>query len=210
GGFGLVVLDSAIVASVKDTGTPVVVAHDTCAKEAVAAAGEGPGAAPDGDDDEGANAGPKGVTAADLQDRYNRIAPQIPPNGNFWLLSHVSFNAVRCVDGKAGKTTAVDNTLQQQALGGLLSPSIQMIVSGHIHMFEALSFDKDMPPQLVVGTGGTNLAKQPGNPTKIGGTTVTSSVIEQQFAYMVWKRDGQDRAKWHGTAFGQDGTAIAL
>src|SRR5262249_25009608 len=146
------------------------------------------------------------VTAVDLQERYNKIAPEIPPNANFWLLSHVSFNAVRCVGGK----TAVDNTLQQQALGGLQSSSIQMIVSGHIHMFEALSFDKDMPPQLIVGTGGTKLAKQPGNPTKIGGTTVPSSVIEQQFAYMVWERDGQDRAKWHGTAFGQDGTAIAL
>jgi hypothetical protein len=37
-----------------------------------------------------------------------------------------------------------------------------MIVSGHIHLFEALSFrdaDPPRPAQLVVGTGGTELAK---------------------------------------------------
>jgi hypothetical protein len=51
---------------------------------------------------------------------------------------------------------------RHEAIGRALPPSIKMIVSGHIHMFEALSFGDDnppRPPQLVVGTGGTSWGK---------------------------------------------------
>ena len=33
----------------------------------------------------------------------------------------------------------IDNTIEFEAIGGVLSPNIQVIASGHIHIFEALS-----------------------------------------------------------------------
>jgi len=56
-------------------------------------------------------------------------------------------------------------------------PAIKMIVSGHNHMFEALSFGDAKPPrapQLVVGTGGTKLAKKPEEPADSDGPPVTT------------------------------------
>jgi hypothetical protein len=80
-------------------------------------------------------------------------------------LTHAPFNAVR--RNKTTRKNQVANTLQQQAPGDLLPPAIKMIVSGHIHMFEALSFGDAKPPrapQLVVGTGGQpNWRKSPKN-----------------------------------------------
>ena len=33
-----------------------------------------------------------------------------------------------------------------------------MVVAGHTHLFELLSFKQPLPPQVVVGNGGTDLA----------------------------------------------------
>src|SRR5262249_10954973 len=134
-----------------------------------------------------------------LSEKYDEIASAIPPNS--WLLTHAPFNAVR-VD-KRTKENVADNTLQQNAIGHMLSPSIKMIVSGHIHLFEAISFANGPPAQLVVGTGGDRLAKKkPHEPTDISGARVTGSVIAKDFGYMVWDRDGE---KWKGELFSDDG-----
>src|SRR4030095_4130921 len=91
-----------------------------------------------------------------LRARYGAVASAIPDNA--WLVTHAPFSGIRR-DKKIGPR--VDNTVLQKALGNELEPKIKMIVSGHIHLFEGLSFSDDRPPQLVVGSGGTNLAKAP-------------------------------------------------
>jgi hypothetical protein len=61
----------------------------------------------------------------------------------------------------------VDDSPLHEAIGRTLPPSVKMIVSGHIHTFEALSFgdgDPLRPPQLVVGTGGDELGKSRKSP----------------------------------------------
>ena len=73
-----------------------------------------------------------------------------------------------------------------------------MIVSGHIHIFEASTFgDKDpkRPTQVVVGTGGDKLAKKPDDPSDVDGVTVTDARILRSFGYMVWDGDG---VSWNG------------
>jgi hypothetical protein len=68
-----------------------------------------------------------------------------------------------------------------------------MIVSGHVHMFEAFSFadaNPPRPPQLVVGTGGVKLTKKPKKPDEIGGAPVSDAFILKEFAYIVWDREG--------------------
>jgi hypothetical protein len=120
-----------------------------------------------------------------------------------WLLSHAPFNAVRL--NKDTDADEVDNIVQQRALGKLLPPTIKLIVSGHVHAFEALSFNETNPPhvpQLVVGDSGTKLASEPHVPTDVGGVPVTSGVVLSHFGYMVWDREG---VNWNGRLFDEKG-----
>src|SRR5262245_47696782 len=137
GNLGFVVMDSAAVAGSDDAS-----ALDD----------------DDDDDDDEAGSGPADDLIDEIRRQYQTIAASIPTQA--WLLTHSPFNAVRR-DKTTGKSK-LDNTVQQQALGDFLSPNIAMVVSGHIHIFEALTFDDTdpkRPSQLVVGTGGDKLAR---------------------------------------------------
>jgi predicted phosphodiesterase len=188
GGLGFVVMDSAAVAGEDDPSS----ADDDNDDDA------------DDDDDE-AGSGQADDLIDKIRREYLAIAGSVPAPA--WLLTHSPFNAVR-VDKATGETKA-DNTIEQQAVGNILSPDIAMIVSGHIHLFEALNFGRSDPPrrpQLVVGTGGNKRAKEPEKPTKFGGVSVTDALILREFAYMVWERHGSN---WKGELFKKDGERIA-
>jgi hypothetical protein len=138
-----------------------------------------------------------------LKSKYQEAGDNIP--SHTWLLTHRPFNAVRMHKGQE----VVDNSVLHEAIGRALPPSVRMIVSGHIHMFEALSFgdgDPPRPPQLVVGTGGDELGKKPEKPEVINNAQVTDASILKRFGYMVWDRDG---VKWKGSLFDEDGEQIA-
>jgi calcineurin-like phosphoesterase family protein len=161
----------------------------------------------DDDEDDGDTAAaplPRNVAGA-IRRNYAEVARRVPSPA--WLLTHAPFNAV-----KLGKTTGKDqvvNTIQQRAIGDLLPKDIEMIVSGHVHMFEALSFADANPPrapQLVVGTGGVKLAKKPDKPADIDGIPVVDPFILKDFAYIVWDRNG---TSWDGKLFDADGAKIA-
>ena len=157
----------------------------------------------DDDDDDNADAGRTEDLTFIVQRRYAEIARSVPSPG--WLLTHVPFNAVRLKHHE----TEVANTLQQQAIGDLLPPDIKMIVSGHVHIFEALSFagaDPGRPPQLVVGTGGVKLAKEPDVLKKVNGARVTDAFFLSEFGFIVWDRDG---ANWKGRLFDRHNKQIA-
>jgi len=130
---------------------------------------------------------------------------RVDATGDSWLVSHRPFNAVRRHKGNA---QVVDNTVLQDAIGRRLPPAVKMIVSGHIHLFEALSFGDGDPPraaQLVVGTGGTELAKKPDVPSMINGAPVTAAHFHKGFGYMRWDRHG---ALWNGTLLDTDGNDL--
>lgn len=44
-----------------------------------------------------------------------------------------------------------------------IAPNVALMLSGHIHSFEALNYNGDVPPQLVAGNGGDNLDITPKN-----------------------------------------------
>jgi Calcineurin-like phosphoesterase len=143
-----------------------------------------------------------------LRAGYDAVATAIPTNA--WLVTHVPFNGI-VRDKKGGGT--VENTILQKALGDRLKPGIKMIVSGHIHLFEALSFFDDRPPQLVVGSGGTDLSRPPTgtrNVPRIKGLPVDrkASVILQHFGFMLWERDAAERTAWNGKLIGQAGNSL--
>jgi hypothetical protein len=84
------------------------------------------------------------------------------------------------------------------ALGDRLSEAITMIVSGHVHLFEVLSFGGNTahaPAQLVVGNGGVKLAKEPDTPAEINGNSVKRGLIVDHHGYMVWDRSA---TSWKG------------
>jgi predicted phosphodiesterase len=187
GGLGFVVMDSAAVAGVEEPSS----ADDNDNDE-------------DDDDDE-AGSGQADDLIEKIRRDYLAIAGLVPTPA--WLLTHSPFNTVR-VDKTTGGNI-VDNTIEQRAIGDILSPDIEMIVSGHIHLFEALNFGRSDPqrrPQLVVGTGGDKRAKEPQTPTEVDGVPVTDALVLRKFAYMVWDRDGSN---WKGELFNKDGDRIA-
>jgi hypothetical protein len=45
----------------------------------------------------------------------------------------------------------------------LIASSVELMLSGHIHTFEAINYTKGVPPQIVAGNGGDNLDVTPRN-----------------------------------------------
>jgi hypothetical protein len=99
--------------------------------------------------------------------------------------------------------------VQELAFGAIMPPGVRMTVAGHIHFFQAVDFGGSRPPQLVVGTGGDNLAMVPPLSVAgadINGRKVVNSVAYSGFAYMVWDRTGN---LWLGTLFDVDGKVLS-
>ena len=103
---------------------------------------------------------------------------------NAWLVDHHPFWGIRAGDGgdPAGALTAALAEAWERA-----SPrGIRLVVSGHTHLFELLSFDADRPPQLIAGDSGTDLASaipDSVNGTRIRGSAIVASVSRRQFGY---------------------------
>ena len=100
---------------------------------------------------------------------------------------------------------AVTDTLWTAA-GDVLS-SVDLLVTGHIHFTEALTFDGH-PSQLVLGGGGTKLTKDVKGRhvtgQTIGGWTVTSARIIDDFGYATVKEEGTN--VWRLNVYGTDGS----
>jgi hypothetical protein len=65
-------------------------------------------------------------------------------------------------DVAKGKGVEGGPGILQQALKDLgkpLSPNFRMVISGHLHQFEWLSFTTQVPAQLILGDGGTQMSK---------------------------------------------------
>jgi hypothetical protein len=60
------------------------------------------------------------------------------------------------------------NATLQGAWASAPIPGVDLVVAGHTHLFALLSFTQPLPPQVVVGNGGTDLAH-----------TITTSLIGQ-------------------------------
>jgi hypothetical protein len=65
----------------------------------------------------------------------------IPIGGNLQLIDAVRINAMHG--------------------GPMIAPGVELMLSGHIHTFEAINYAKGVPPQIVAGNGGTNLEVTP-------------------------------------------------
>jgi hypothetical protein len=71
---------------------------------------------------------------------------------------------------------------------------IDLILSGHVHLFELFSYNHGRPTQLVAGDGGTNLAMALDAPMRgsaVRGARVLASESQRQFGYSLLTRHGK-------------------
>lgn len=103
-----------------------------------------------------------------------------------------------------------DNPTLQAASDNDLPAGVEAVLSGHIHLFELLSFSFDIPrpPQIVVGNSGTNLDPPITTPLaglEIAGATVSIGAAIDEFGFVTLDRAG---AGWRATLRAVDGTAL--
>ncbi|HXQ50378.1 MAG TPA: metallophosphoesterase [Stellaceae bacterium] len=145
-------------------------------------------------------------TPAPLVARYRREFASIHAPQGAWLLSHRPVWATVSIGNMLGVTVVVnDNATLEAASANKLPTGIALVLSGHIHRFEALSFTDRRPPQLVLGTAGSSLdrgADVEVTGHEIGGTTIAYGRTLQAFGVTTMERSG---AGWAATLHDEDG-----
>lgn len=107
-----------------------------------------------------------------------------------WIADHHPFWGLR---PDAASTLAINTPGLAEAWNQAKPQGIDLVLSGHTHLFEFLAFDNGRPPQVVAGDSGTDLQ----NPlpadlkgTPVIGATVVSADSRREFGYVLLTRDG--------------------
>ena len=103
---------------------------------------------------------------------------------NAWLVDHHPFWGIRA--GLNGAPPEPNTLALAEAWEQVSPQGIKLIVSGHTHLFELLSFDHNHPPQLIAGDGSTLLTTPiPGNleHTAVPGATIVDGISRHEFGY---------------------------
>jgi hypothetical protein len=136
------------------------------------------------------------------------------PAPGTWLVTHRPiWGFTNSKDKKSGKRKlGIRNMSLQAALAqwkGVPPAGIELVLSGHIHLWEALGFGDGRSPQFVLGSGSTELAhkiteKLKG--AKIGGTTVAAATTEHRFGYTMFA-PSKGGGHWNATYYDTGGKA---
>jgi hypothetical protein len=120
---------------------------------------------------------------------------------NSWLVTHRPLWGVgQSNRANNGPSLFQSNATLQTAAANDLTPAIQLVLSGHVHLFEALSFAAGRPSQLIVGNGGTALDSAITLPyvgTEIAGVPVEHGTALDRFGFMTLERSDHG---WAATA----------
>ncbi len=106
---------------------------------------------------------------------------------NAWLVVHHPVWGIGEFDGDLFRS----NVTLQASTGNVLKPGINLVLSGHIHLFEMLNFVGDRSPQLLVGFSGTKLDQPVTVPLaglEIAGTTVNEGVSLDDFGFVTMEQ----------------------
>ena len=130
-------------------------------------------------------------------------------SGTGWILTHRPFwGFVPAGAGELGESDELpSNRTEQEAAKDDPLAGVQMILSGHVHIFSASDFAGARPSQLIVGVGGdTRDGAQPdlqARKVTIAGLPAATEVVEQ-FGYVVLDRVGEG---WNAALKRPDGVA---
>jgi hypothetical protein len=90
------------------------------------------------------------ATAPVYRGQLRTLLAHGPPHS--WLLTHRPVWGL--AEGKGIPPGATANATLQEAIRDQVPPTLDMVLSGHIHDFMAFDFGPKRPAQLVVGNGG--------------------------------------------------------
>ena len=136
-----------------------------------------------------------------------QLAPLLAnaPAGS-WLLLHHPVWAM----WQGEPTGLTTNLTMQAAIRGLIPPTLDLVMSGHVHDFISYDFGPQRPAQLIVGTGGDNLQKLGNEPivgAEIDGMTVRKGFALEHFSYFIMERN--PAGGWDGTLYTPDDKVLA-
>jgi hypothetical protein len=117
-----------------------------------------------------------------------------------WLAMHRPIaGAVRMF----GFTVGGNRTLIASLDDGVLAP-VKLMLSGHIHAFEAINYEGDHPPQLLAGNGGDKLDRASASlaNTNLGTWHVKDGISLPGFGFLLMTQDGEN---WRIDVHGVDG-----
>jgi hypothetical protein len=126
---------------------------------------------------------------------------------NAWLLAHKPMWGL-LPDSSGASVTGLNPTLQA-ASGNSLPPNIRLVVTGHIHLAEVLTFTGDRPPQIVAGISGTLLLPQITAPLvgmDVAGERLATATTLARHGFITFVPGPQG---WAATIRDVDGNAIA-
>lgn len=111
---------------------------------------------------------------------------------NAWLADHHPFWGFK--NDAAGGAPKLLSVPLEEAWNRSSPGGIRLILSGHVHLFEFLTFDNGWPPQLVAGEGGTDLGMPietsvDGRP--VHGASVVMSRNLHEFGYILFTKNGE-------------------
>ena len=136
------------------------------------------------------------VNRAEFQN-LSKLAP-----APIWLAMHRPIaGAVRLFGFTVGGNRTLISALDDDSV---LAP-VTLMLSGHIHTFEAINYDGDRPPQLVAGNGGDKLdtASASLTNTNLGTWHVKQGISLPGFGFLLMTQREKD---WRIDVHGVDGT----
>ncbi len=134
---------------------------------------------------------------------YAQQFAAMTPASNAWLVSH------RPVWAFVDTSTPINATLQAALAQwqGKLPPGITLAISGHIHLWEVLSFADQRSPQFVIGNGATKLDRKISGSLiglSIGGTTVSYGNSYDKWGFTIFTPKG-GAGNWTATNYSVNG-----
>lgn len=133
-------------------------------------------------------------------------------SGPVWMTFH---RPIWAVDSTKKGEPAGDNRTLAAAAQNVLGSNVQAFISGHHHTFELMTYDQDLPLQIVSGHGGDDLSEHAPSVVKgleINGLTVKDGVGRPGvFGFSVMEREKDDPTglKWSLTAYDTRGRPFA-
>jgi hypothetical protein len=159
----------------------------------------------DSSDTSAAPLAPGDVRAARYRDDYATIAALAARAPHNILVDHHPILGFAAKQSKSGDVTLIPGNGGLQSVFGALSPTfvppnVDLLLSGHIHLWEMVSFSSRHPAQFIAGFSGTQEdtvplpAAAPADTAPAPGAVVQamSSWIEG-FGFMTLERAGSDR-----------------
>jgi hypothetical protein len=113
--------------------------------------------------------------------------------GPLWLAFH---KPIFVSAGMQNGESRGDNKTLGAALRDAMPGNVELLLSGHVHMYQAASYAQDFPAQIVAGHGGDRI--DPFAPKRLDGMTINGMTVEQgrsapgAFGYALLERGAQD------------------